>query len=427
MELILVGMRFHEPTYSNSNIKVGTLLGVRAEPENPVDPRALAVYSDKGKVGHIRAADIDYARDCIFDRLEKCGYSKDTIVYFEVTKVCKNYLLMEYKDANWQKIKYDSLYHTLQPNPKNDTDKRIEAIRDDIADLERFYHQKRLAEEKHFSTSVGNALADTLAGAKTANPTTVGTITTVGAITTGTITTGTIPIGTITTGTISGISTTGSIINSDDWHITKSNLTSILSNKVQNKVENKMSFNTANLKDSFFRELKNIAFDLQSGKLGVITKDGISVYSGDGVSVNPITDMGFTIPAFAMRVAVGDLKEGDILITNGDPVFFKEFIKDKDGKNTSGYKTVSLNGTVQEVGNVTNLFFGKNSVLAVKNVFGEGNSDGMNPMMMLALTGALGDGNSKIDPIMLMAMSGGFGGSSGSMNPMMLALLLAKK
>ena len=134
--------------------------------------------------------------------------------------------------------------------------------------------------------------------------------------------------------------------------------------------------------------------------------------------------MGFDIPAFARRVPVADLSEGDILVGNGEPVFFKEFFADPKGGAT-GYKTVTLNGTVQEVGNVTNLFFGKNSVLAVKNMFSN-ESGGMNPMMMLAMSGALG-GDSKIDPLMLMMMSGGFGGSSNGMNPMMLALMLAKK
>ena len=35
---------------------------------------------------------------------------------------------------------------------------------------------------------------------------------------------------------------------------------------------------------------------------------------GDGVSVNPITEMGFTIPAFAMRVPIEQLAAGDIII-----------------------------------------------------------------------------------------------------------------
>jgi hypothetical protein len=197
-----------------------------------------------------------------------------------------------------------------------------------------------------------------------------------------------------------------------------------------NKETNTMNFNTNSIKDSFFREVKNVAFDITSGKLGVTSKDGISVYTKDGVSVNPITDMGVSLPAFAMRVPVADLKEGDILIGNGDPVFFKEFFVDsKDNNITTGYKTVSLNGAIQEVGVVTNMFFGKNTVLAVKNMFGESTSGDMNPMMMLAMSGMLGgDSSSKIDPMMLMLMSGGMGGgNTGGMNPMMLALLMSKK
>lgn len=199
-------------------------------------------------------------------------------------------------------------------------------------------------------------------------------------------------------------------------------------NSIPSKKEtNTMNFNTNSIKDSFFREVKNVAFDITSGKLGVTSKDGISVYTKEGVSVNPITDMGVTLPAFAMRVPVADLKEGDILIGNGDPVFFKDFYVDSKDQ-TTGYQTVTLDGRIQEVGVVTNMFFGKNTVLAVKNMFSETTSGTMNPMMLMAMSGMLGgDSGGKIDPMMLMLMSGGMGESAGGMNPMMLALLMSKK
>lgn len=222
-----------------------------------------------------------------------------------------------------------------------------------------------------------------------------------------------------------GINNSGISVNTTT---TTANIINTLNgNTQQSNKETNMNFNTNSIKDSFFREVKNVAFDITTGKLGVTSKDGISVYSKDGVSVNPITDMGVTLPAFAMRVPVADLKEGDILIGNGEPVFFKEFFVDSK-EQTTGYKTVSLNGVVQEVGVVTNMFFGKNTVLAVKNMFGETTSGDMNPMMMLAMSGMLGgDSNSKIDPVVLMMMmSGGMGGSN-TMNPMMMALMLSKK
>ena len=186
--------------------------------------------------------------------------------------------------------------------------------------------------------------------------------------------------------------------------------------------ESKM--NTASLKDSFFREVKNVVIDIQSGKLGVTSKDGIATFANNQVSVNPIVDFGIKIPAFAMRVEVTNLAEGDIIISGDESTFFKS-------KTESGYEVVTLSGEVRQVGSVSNMFFGKNTVLAVKNMFGEGT----NPMMMAMLMGdgfGSGDkGDNKNMMLMMMAMSGGMGGSAdntgmGGMNPMMLAMLMSK-
>lgn len=194
------------------------------------------------------------------------------------------------------------------------------------------------------------------------------------------------------------------------------------SNISEQPKESKM--NTASLKDSFFREVKNVVIDIQSGKLGVTSKDGIATFANNQVSVNPIVDFGIKIPAFAMRVEVTNLAEGDIIISGDESTFFKS-------KTESGYEVVTLSGEVRQVGSVSNMFFGKNTVLAVKNMFGEGT----NPMMMAMLMGdgfGSGDkGDNKNMMLMMMAMSGGMGGSAdnigmGGMNPMMLAMLMSK-
>lgn len=170
--------------------------------------------------------------------------------------------------------------------------------------------------------------------------------------------------------------------------------------------------NVSNMRDSFFREMKNVAIDFQSGKMGVISAEGLSVYVDGGVSVNPITDFGIKIPAFAMRTAVADLKEGDIVVNGNDFSFFKALTE-------NGYEVVSLNGEVKQVGNVANLFFGKNSVLAVKNMF---NGSGMNPMMMAMM---LGDGKEfDMKTFALMSMMGG--GQMDSNMGMMMALAMSK-
>lgn len=173
--------------------------------------------------------------------------------------------------------------------------------------------------------------------------------------------------------------------------------------------DNQMNIQS-NMRDSFFREVKNVAIDVQSGKFGVQSQDGISVYVDGGVSVNPITDFGVKVPAFAMRVAVETLEEGDIIISGQDASFFKQ-------KTESGYEVVTLNGEVKQVGQVTNLFFGKNTVLAVKNMFGENT----NPMMMAMM---MGDG--KDFDMKTFAMMSMMGGKQMDQNMLMMMMLMSK-
>lgn len=176
--------------------------------------------------------------------------------------------------------------------------------------------------------------------------------------------------------------------------------------------EEKMAINTNSMRDSFFREVKNVAIDIQSGKFGVVTNEGICVYTDGGISVNPITDFGVKVPAFAMRVAVSDLKAGDIIVGGTEPAFFVE-------TTTGGYTVVNMAGERKTVGSVTNMFFGKNTVLAVKNMFGEGT----NPMMMAMLMGDNKDGFD-MKTFALMSMMGG--GQMDS-NMLMMAMLLGNK
>ncbi len=193
------------------------------------------------------------------------------------------------------------------------------------------------------------------------------------------------------------------------------------SNKTTTKQESK-KMNIGNMRDSFFKEVKNVALDMQSGKLGVVTKDGIITATLDGVSVNPITDMGFNIPAFAMRTPIEQLSKGDIIISSGDPVFFVEGSK-------VGYMTITTSGVIQETGSVSNMFFGKNTVMAVKNMFGAEGGNGMNPMMLMMMMGddkAGSDGFDFKKMMMMQMMMGNQGSDAGQMNPMMMAMMMSK-
>lgn len=195
------------------------------------------------------------------------------------------------------------------------------------------------------------------------------------------------------------------------------NYLSNTSNTPKFKKDEKKMINTNSMRDSFFREVKNVAIDMQSGKFGIITNEGISVFVDGGISVNPITDFGVKVPAFAMRVAITDLKAGDIIVGGVEPTFFVGLVKD------GGYEVVTMSGEHKLVGTVTNMFFGKNTVLAVKNMFGEG----MNPMMMAMMMGddSKGDGFD-MKTFALMSMMGNMGGKEGAtgMDPNMLMMMM---
>ena len=176
------------------------------------------------------------------------------------------------------------------------------------------------------------------------------------------------------------------------------------------KKESKEMLNTNSMRNQFFREVKNVASDIQTGNFGMLNSDGISVFDKGVVNVNPIQELGVKVPAFAMRVAVDQLKAGDIIINGEDASFFVEAVKD------GGYKVISTSGEMSTVGNVKNMFFGANTVLAVKNMF-EGS--GMNPMMMALM---MGDGKMDMKNIALMSMMGGQGGMDSNMLMMMMLM-----
>lgn len=174
--------------------------------------------------------------------------------------------------------------------------------------------------------------------------------------------------------------------------------------------------NTQSLKNQIFREVKNVVLDIQTGALGFQNTEGIATYRDGTVSVNPLVDFAIKVPAFAMRVAVKDLVAGDIILQGDQASFFHQHTE-------QGYEVVGLSGEIKQVGNVTNMFFGANTVLAVKNMFGSG---GMNPMMMAMMMGEEKEGFD-MKTFALMSMMGNQTGDQGNMQQMMLMAMLMNK
>jgi hypothetical protein len=185
--------------------------------------------------------------------------------------------------------------------------------------------------------------------------------------------------------------------------------------EIPDKKETKM--NTSSIRDSFFREVKNAVLDITTGSFGIVTADGISVYKDGAVSVNPLVDMGVKVPAFAMRVDVATLTEGDIILNGNTTYFYK-------GKTETGYEVVATNGEVKQVGSVTNLFFGKNTVLAVKNMMA---GTGMNPLVMAMMLGGTEGKDFNMKTFAIMSMLGAKSENSGIDSNMLMMMLMMDK
>lgn len=185
----------------------------------------------------------------------------------------------------------------------------------------------------------------------------------------------------------------------------------------------------ANFADMFFTELSNVVVDPLTGGIGFTADGNIYTFAGDTVTSNPMSDMAFSLPAFAMRVARNTLEAGDIVVTkagknaSGSLAFVKSYDREADV-----LRVVNGSGVEFELGKTKSLFFGaEGTVMALKANFLGGAEGGMNNMMlMLALAGDKSEGNS--DPLkmvmMMQAMQGGLGGSNGAMNPLMLLALM---
>lgn len=201
-------------------------------------------------------------------------------------------------------------------------------------------------------------------------------------------------------------------------NITTITNSSITADKITkpNIVKEESSMNTQNLRNQIFREVKNVVIDIQTGTLGFQNKDGIATYVGGTISVNPIVDFGVKVPAFAMRVAVKDLNAGDIILQGDDASFYHR-------ETEAGYEVLTLSGEVRQVGNVSNMFFGANTVLAVKNMFG---NSGMNPMMMAMMMGEEKEGFD-MKTFALMSMMGQNQGTDNGMQQMMMMAMLMNK
>lgn len=71
-----------------------------------------------------------------------------------------------------------------------------------------------------------------------------------------------------------------------------------------------------------FRKVDNVCWDMMTGGLGIVTKEGIATCSGNGedaeISINPFEQMSMAVPAFAQNTPVEAVKLGDLIYGFGD-------------------------------------------------------------------------------------------------------------
>jgi hypothetical protein len=188
-----------------------------------------------------------------------------------------------------------------------------------------------------------------------------------------------------------------------------------------------------------FRKAEGVVWDLMSGKIGVLTDEGISTLEGEGddarVSVNLMDDFGIALPAFAQSTPVADVKVGDIIYSGKTRITWVIEVNADKGN----FRVMKPNGesTTWTPPKVSMLGF-ESGVMVLRSLMsmlpngdkGLGQMQNMlMPMMMMGgLSGADGEGNDmmeKMMPLMLMGQMNG-GTDSGGMGNMMQTMMMMK-
>ena len=155
--------------------------------------------------------------------------------------------------------------------------------------------------------------------------------------------------------------------------------------------------------NNMFRKVDSTVWDMMTGKMGILTDEGIITLEGDGedsyVNVNMLDDFAMRVPAFAQSTAVDNVQIGDLIFKGGKPQgWVIEIVKPKAKKDATTtpltkFKLMTVNGTtttwtppkkqmlgfesgVMVLRSLINLFGGDQSALT-------GMQNGMQEMMMM--------------------------------------------
>lgn len=203
---------------------------------------------------------------------------------------------------------------------------------------------------------------------------------------------------------------------------------------------------TDKLKGHLFKEVK-VALDLQTGSVGWVANKG---EAGEKVVSlrpkgenkfelvdNPFTELTVSMPGFAVRTPVDQLKVGDIVLLDDGAAFFVGLSDNGTIDNPVLRIVNTKSGRTMDWSVARNTLLGGKAVMAVRNLSnlfggtggGAGGPD-FNSLLPLLLLGDGKLGDNKMLLFFLMSQQQGQskdGGCCGGFNPLLLLLLGDKK
>ena len=199
------------------------------------------------------------------------------------------------------------------------------------------------------------------------------------------------------------------------------------------------NMNMNKLTQNMFRRADGVMWDMMTGKIGIVTDEGIATLDGVGddavVNINMIDEFGIAIPAYAQSTQQADVKVGDIIITGKDKIAW--VIECKDSGSGLKYKTMKPSGDTGSWTPPKKTMLGFDTgVMVLRPLInmvagGQTGLQGMQQMMMMMSMfsddGEIGTGMmDKLMPMMLMGgnMFGGATDANGQQNPMQQMMMM---
>lgn len=206
--------------------------------------------------------------------------------------------------------------------------------------------------------------------------------------------------------------------------------------------KNMMNKMASYMQNQMFRREDCAAIDMFTGKVCVKKANGTSItYELVGEEtqavqiVENVIDMSMAIPAYSMKIAIDQVKVGDVYMAERGPIGFVEKV------NTTSVAVRKFDGSVSTYTPPkvsTNMgLVPQNSVRVLRSLFNFGATEAegqnflgslqSNPMLAMLMFRDDEDKESKFDDLMPLLLMGGLNGgqqANGAMNPMVMMMLL---